>query len=271
MTIFHAIILSIVEGITEFLPISSTGHVLLVSDLLRIPNTSFLTSFTIAIQLGAIVAVVVLYWRKLVTNFEIWKKIIVAFIPTAMIGFIFFTFIKQFLEHERLLLAGILIGGMVMILVEFWLKKNTSHLAFGHLDFEKGKERDDNTSSEISYRKAFTVGLFQSVAFIPGVSRSAATIIGGLLLGIPRKVIVEFSFLLAIPTMAAATGLDLIRTSPSFVVREWLLLGIGVVVSFVVALVVMRWLLKFVEKYTFIPFGIYRIMIAIALGFILFL
>lgn len=264
MDIFHTIILSIIEGITEFLPVSSTGHLLLVSGLLKIPASSFLSSFTIAIQLGAILSVVVLFWKKLTTSLEPWKKIIVAFIPTAIIGLIFYAFIINLLSKPWIALVGIIGGGFVMIGVEYMLKRRWER--------EDGKESGALTPYPlpITYKGAFLIGLFQAIAFIPGVSRSAATIVGGLLLGISRKTVVEFSFLLAIPTMAAATGLDLLKSSHNFTRHEWLMMACGFAVSFFVALAVMKWLLRYIEKYTFIPFGVYRIVFGVVMVLVLF-
>lgn len=248
MSLLQVIILGIVEGVTEFLPISSTGHLIIVSDLLRIPDSDFLSSFTIAIQLGAILAVVGLYIKRLATDFDTWKKITIAFLPTAVIGLFFFSFLKGLLSNEFVVIAGIFAGGIVMILVELWLqKKNEPH------------------TQAITNKNALAIGLAQAVAFIPGVSRSAATIIGGLALGLSRKTIVEFSFLLALPTMIAATGYDLIKTGATFTGGEWGTLVLGVAISFVVAVFAIKWLLRFVERHTFIPFGVYRIGIAVVM------
>lgn len=254
MSIFHTIILSIVEGITEFLPISSTGHIIIVSDLLGIPSSDFLASFTIAIQLGAILAVVGLYARRLVTDFEIWKKITLAFMPTALVGVVFFSLFKGFLSSPLIAIIGVFVGGVIMILVELWLKK-----------------KNQPPQEKITYKNAFIIGLAQVVAFIPGISRSAATIIGGLSLGLSRKTVVEFSFLLALPTMVVATGYDLFKTGATFQNNEWGILLLGIATSFLVAIIAIKWLLRFVEKYTFIPFGVYRIVLAPVLLLLLLL
>lgn len=252
MNFFETIILAVVEGITEFLPVSSTGHLIIASDLLGIPDSQFLASFTIAVQLGAILAVLLLYAKRLVTDFDTWKKITIAFIPTAIVGLLFFSFLKGLLANETVVVWGILGGGIIMILVELFLKKTGS-----------------KNLETVSAKNALIVGLAQAVAFIPGVSRSAATIIGGLLLGLSRKTIVEFSFLLALPTMVAATGYDLLQTGSTFLRGQWEMLLLGVFISFFVAVLAIKWLLRFVEKYTFIPFGVYRILIGVALLFIL--
>ncbi|MCX6713571.1 MAG: undecaprenyl-diphosphate phosphatase [Candidatus Vogelbacteria bacterium] len=253
MTIISSIVLGIIEGVTEFLPISSTGHMILVSGLLKLSQTDFLKSFEIIIQLGAILAVVALYWRKF-TNWEVLKKVIVAFIPTGIIGLIVYKILKQYLlGNSWVVLEALFLGGIILIIFEIWLKKK-----------ELGGETSKLGGIEkISYRQAVGLGLFQSVAIIPGVSRSAATIIGGLALKIKREIIVEFSFLLAVPTMMAATGLDLLKNSSSFSVSEIGLLLTGFCVSFIVAILAIRFFIAYIQKHNFIAFGIYRIALAI--------
>jgi undecaprenyl-diphosphatase len=248
MDVFHAIILGIVEGLTEFLPISSTGHLILTSHLLKLPETDFLKTFEIAIQLGAILSVVVLYWRRLLLDMEVIKRLVVAFVPTVVIGLVVYKTVKALLGSEATVLWSLLIGGVFIILFEKWHK-------------EKESAREDMAT--LPYRTAFTVGLFQSLAMIPGVSRSGATILGGLLLGIKRTTIVEFSFLLAVPTMAAATGLDLIKNASVFSVDQLDILLVGFAMAFVVALGSIKFLLRFVQTNTFIPFGVYRIVLAL--------
>ena len=247
MGIFDAILLGIVEGITEFLPISSTGHLILVSELLRIPNDNFLKSFEISIQLGAILAVVVTYWRSFL-NIEILKKILTAFLPTAIIGFVLYSFIKAFLiGNSAVVVAALLLGGILLIVFEKFYKEN----------------REEKEIEDITYKQAVVIGLVQSVAVIPGVSRSAATVIGGLSLGIPRAVIVKFSFLLAVPTMLAATTFDIYKNYQQFDSSSFYLLGIGALVAFIVALFTVRFLLKFVRNHSFVAFGVYRIVVAL--------
>ncbi len=249
MTFFHAAILGIVEGITEFLPISSTAHLILASELLRLPSDEFQKSFEIAIQLGAILSVVVLYAGRMLRRFDVWLRVIVAFIPTAVLGALFYPLIKNVLmESIPVILAALLIGGIVLILFEM-------------LHRERANATDD--LSKMTLPQAALIGLFQSLAFVPGVSRAAATIVGGLLLGIRRKVIVEFSFLLAVPTMAAAVALDLTNMGAQFSPQEWILLLIGFVVSFVVALLSIVWLLRFITRHSFTVFGWYRIILAV--------
>jgi len=250
MDIIQSIILGIVEGLTEFLPISSTAHLIITAKLLAISQTEFAKSFTIAIQLGAILAVVFLYWQRFLKNWDYLKKIIVAFLPTAVAGFIFYQVIKSFLMESFLVIAlALLIGGIIIIIFEAG----------------KGKRTADNGSDLITYRKAFLIGLCQSVAIIPGVSRAAATIIGGLSLKLSRRAIVEFSFLLAVPTMLAATGYDLIKTGFSFSCQELGALLVGFFISFFAALAGVKFFLKFITKYNFFYFGVYRIILGLGI------
>lgn len=247
MDFFQAIILGVVEGLTEFLPISSTGHMILVSDLFHIPQTDFLKSFEVIIQLGAILAVVILYWRKLFLEWEIMKRIMVALVPALGVGYLFYASIRAMLGSETVVLWSLLIGGIIIILIEY---------------FQKEKEVKIDDVAQISYKTAFFIGLFQAVSVIPGVSRAGATIMGGLLLGMKRTTIVEFSFLLAAPTMVAATTLDLVKNGPTFSESEFGLLAVGLVVSFLVAIAAIKLFLRFVGSHTFIPFGVYRIVLA---------
>lgn len=248
MTIFQSIILGIVEGVTEFLPISSTGHLILTSKLFGIADSDFTKSFEIAIQFGAILAVIALYWQKVFLNKEIWQKVLVAFLPTAVLGFIFYKILKQFLlSSSTIVLWSLFLGGVALIFFELW-----------HVKRDTGLQTE-----KISYKKAFLIGVAQSLAIIPGVSRAGATIVGGLLMGINRKTIVEFSFLLAVPTLAAATAYDLYKSAGSFSFDQVHLLIVGFIVSFIVAILSIKWLLNFIKSHTFIPFGVYRIIVAV--------
>ncbi len=240
---------------TEFLPISSTGHLILTSKILQLPTTEFLKSFEIAIQLGAILAVVVLYWKSFFVKFEVLKKIIVAFLPTAALGLIFYKVVKEFLlGSENIVLWALFLGGIFLIIFEW-----------------KYNEKPDAVEEveKISWRQAILIGVFQSVAIIPGVSRAAATIVGGLFLGLKRKTIVEFSFLLAVPTMIAATGLDLLKSGGSFNAGEFGLLAIGFIFSFVTALAAIKFFLNFIKNHSFISFGVYRVVLAVLFWFLL--
>lgn len=252
MTIFDSIILGIVEGLTEFLPISSTAHLILTSRLLEIPDSTFLGSFIIAIQLGAIASVVLVYWRTIVLDFETMKRVAVAFVPTAIVGFFLYKILKDYLiDSLPLIAAALFIGGVVLVVFEYFHKRETVSI---------------ETTGSMSYITAFLIGLAQSLAIVPGVSRAGATILGGLMLGVTREKIVEFSFLLAIPTMLAATGYDLLKSGGSFAAGEWELLAVGFVVSFLAAYAAIRWLIRYIQTHTFTGFGYYRI----ALGLLIF-
>lgn len=247
MSILDALILGIVEGITEFLPISSTGHLILAADLLALAETEFLKTFQIVIQLGAILAIVVLYWRRLLTDYELVKKILVALVPALVIGGLFYSGIKKLFESSLTVVLALFAGGAVLVAFEL---------------ARRGKVDTGRALEELSYRTAFGIGLFQALSVIPGVSRAGATILGGLALGLNRKAIVEFSFLLAVPTMAAATTLDLWKHGAAFSLDDLALLALGFGVSFVVALLAVKFLLRFVETNTFIVFGVYRMLLA---------
>lgn len=254
MNFLSATILGVVEGISEFLPISSTGHLVLTSHLMGLTQSNFLKSFEIAIQLGAILAVVVLYGKRFAMDSKVIARIAAAFIPTAIIGFIFYKKVKNvLLGSNQVILWSLLLGGIFLIIFEL---------------VHREKENALEEISSMSFAQAFMIGIFQSIAIIPGVSRAAATIIGGLILGLKRKTIVEFSFLLAVPTMGAAVGLDLIKSAGTFKHSDFLYLFIGFSVSFIVALLSIRFLLGFIKRNNFIPFGIYRILLALAFLFI---
>lgn len=249
MDYFQALILSVIEGITEFLPISSTGHLILAADLLKIAQTEFVKSFEIFIQLGAILAVIVLYWKMILLNVKVVSKVFVAFLPTAFFGFFLYKIVKHYLlGNTSVVLISLFVGGIFLIILEGVFKEKNNLIS---------------RIEDIKTRDALFIGLFQSISIIPGVSRSAATISGGLFIGLERKTAVEFSFLLAIPTMMAASSLDLIKSNLSFTSQEFMVLIIGFMGSFIVALLAIRFFLKFIQKHTFIPFGIYRIVLSL--------
>lgn len=249
MNLLQAIILSIIEGISEFLPISSTGHMVLASRLLAISQTDFVKSFEIIIQLGAILSVIVLYGLKMLNNKELLKKTLIAFIPTGIVGLALYKIIKQMLIGNTMItVASLFIGGIAIIILEKYFKNRQKF----------------NTLENLSYKKSFLIGIFQSISVVPGVSRAAATIFGGLFMGLDRKSATEFSFILAIPTMLAATGLDLVKSASSFSMEQSEILVIGFMGSFIVALLCVKWLMSYVKSNNFIPFGIYRIIIAVA-------
>jgi undecaprenyl-diphosphatase len=254
LTALHAIILGIVEGVTEFLPISSTAHLTLAAGFLKIEQTEFMKSFEIIIQLGAILAVVTQYWKRFLDK-KMIAKLIVAFIPTGIIGLTLYPIVKGILVgNTAIALWALGIGGVALIILEKFV-------------FSKQVAQESDVK-EINYTQCLTLGFFQAIAIIPGVSRSAATIVGGLLMKIPRKTIVEFSFLLAVPTMAAATGLDLIKNASSFDVGQFGTLTIGFIVSFITALLSIRWLLRYVARHDFTAFGIYRLALVAVILFL---
>jgi undecaprenyl-diphosphatase len=253
MTLLQSIILGIVEGITEFLPISSTGHLILASRLLGLSQTDFQKSFEIAIQLGAIGSVIMLYWRQFLEP-AVLGRLIAAFIPTGLIGFALYHVVKTYLfGSDAVVLWALGLGGVALIVFELLHKESDDAVA-------------DVTA--IPYSKAVLIGLFQSLSIVPGVSRAGATIVGGLILGLSRTTIVEFSFLLAVPTMLAATGYDLLKNASSFEAQQLGVLAAGFIASFFVALLSIKFLLAFVRTHTFIPFGIYRIAVALAFAFL---
>lgn len=268
MTIFHGVILGIIEGLTEFLPISSTAHMIIAAEWLKIPSSDFLKTFEISIQLGAILAVVILYWKRIWSSWNLIGKIATAFIPTAIIGLIFYKIVKNYLlDNNYIIASALLIGGIILIIFEGANSKKDSGKNLASTSAETNDTKD-NTEISISYKQAVIIGVFQSLAIIPGVSRAAATIIGGLSLGVKRKNIVEFSFLLAIPTMLAATGLDLIKSRAvlmSLSSHDLLIWLIGFIVSFVTAIIGVKFFIKFIQKNNFVPFGWYRIVLGITL------
>jgi len=245
MNILDAIILGIVEGVTEFLPISSTGHMILVSYLLGLKQNSFEKTFEIAIQLGAILAVVSIYREKLTHNLELWKKLIVAFIPTGIIGLALHHYVEK-LFNPFVVSVALIFWGVVFIVIELLYKEKEHHVS---------------EPEKISYLKAAMIGIFQSLAMVPGTSRSGATIIGGLLLGMKRVAATEFSFLLAIPTMFAATGFEVVKNFKEFTPEGGIALVVGFFTALISAYISVKWLLNFIKTHTFIPFGIYRIVI----------
>lgn len=248
MTILQAIILAFVEGLTEFLPISSTGHMILTSYMMGIEKNSFVKDFEVIIQTGAIFAVLVVYWKRFLPNWTFYKKLFVAFLPTAAIGFAIKDLVNILLGSVQVVAWSFIIGGLVLI----WTDK-----FFFHLN-DKGRK-----TNELGYRDSVLLGLSQSVAMIPGVSRSAATIIGGLALGMNRKEAAEFSFFLAVPTLATATlykGYSLLKHIETSHIH---LLIIGNVVAFIVAILAIKTFIGFLSTHGFKYFGYYRILIGV--------
>jgi len=245
---WQIVVLGIVEGVTEFLPVSSTGHLILTARILDLPSGDFLKTFDIAIQSGAILAVIVLYGRRLLHDRPTLKRVAAAFLPTVAVGLAAYRFVKSvLLGNVLVVLWALLIGGAVIVLFEKYYQRRAAR----------------QPSTQMTYGQAVCIGLFQSLAMIPGVSRSAATILGGLALGLERKTIVEFSFLLAVPTMLAATGYDLLKSSHAFTGNEWGFLAVGFVVSFVVAVYSIKFLLLLIKRHSFEVFGYYRIGLAV--------
>lgn len=259
MTFLQSLIMGIVEGLTEFLPISSTAHLIFTGALLKIPSSDFLKSFEISIQLGAILAVAIIYFKRVIKNFGLVWKIAAAFIPTSIIGLALYKVVKGFLMESYLVIAlSLVLGGIVIILFEKSYSKKIQ------------EDDKDNDLEKITYKQAAILGVVQSLAIVPGVSRAGATIIGGLALGIKRKAIVEFSFLLAIPTMLAATVLDIYKNPLVFSGNQLNIWLVGFITSFITAIIGVKFLLKYVQKNNFIIFGWYRIILGlIVLGIIL--
>lgn len=246
MNLLQVIIISVIEGITEFLPVSSTGHLILANRLLGIAPTDFTKSFDIAIQLGAILAVVTLYAKTLLTRRALWPRLIVALLPTMAAGFFLYPFIHSYLlENTTVTVIALAAGGIAIWIFEHFFGK-----------------RAGRSAEKMSLGAALGIGVFQSLAVVPGVSRAAATIVGGMGLGLGRKEAVEFSFLLAVPTMAAATGLDLLKQGAAFSSSEILLLLLGMGVSWITAVFAVRYFLTYVQGHTLVPFAIYRLVLA---------
>jgi undecaprenyl-diphosphatase len=241
---FSAFILGIVEGITEFLPISSTGHLILTSKLLSISQNEFTKSFEIVIQSGAILSIILIYLRKIISNPKMILYMIIGFIPSGVFGLLFYKFIKQYLFSTFVVSLMLIIWGIIFILVEFLLKGRYYKL-------------------QIDAKTALLIGFFQCFALIPGTSRSGATIIGGMLLGLSRKDATEFSFLLSVPTIIIASAYDLIKEKSIIFNSDIHVLLVGFITSFIFAYISVKWLINFVSKHSLVVFGIYRIIIGI--------
>lgn len=250
MGIIEAIILGVVEGLTEFLPVSSTGHMILMAEILGLDlESDALKCFFVAIQLGSILAVVFLYFDRLRQDLNLWIKLIIGFVPTAVVGFLAYDTIKSLFKPSTTAYM-LIIWGVIFIVVELLRKKSPPKNEVVELD-------------SISYKQALIVGFSQCFAMIPGTSRSGATIIVGLLSGLSRSVAAQFSFLLAIPTMFAATFYDVYQNADIFIqnYKNIYLFLIGGVIAFIVAIFAVKVFLKFVSKFDYIPFGIYRIVV----------
>jgi len=243
--ILDSVLLGIIEGITEFLPISSTGHLIVASEFLNIDQTHVTKAYEVIIQFAAILAVLLNYREKFtLQKIELWKKLILAFIPIGAVGFVFASSIKAMFDIKIVAIMFI-IGGIIFLIVEKFYKETKIHID----DVEK-----------VTYKQAFYIGIAQIFALIPGTSRAGSTIIGAMLVGLNRKASAEFSFLLAFPVMCATTGYDLLKHYKDFTDANFLVLGIGFITAFIVAYITIKLFLRFLEKFTFVAFGIYRIL-----------
>lgn len=252
MNIIHAIILAIIEGLTEFLPVSSTGHMIIGSTAMGIASDPFVKVFTVAIQFGAILSVVVLYWRRFFQNFNFYIRLFVAFLPAAVFGLLLKKYIDALLENIVVVALALIAGGVLFLFLDGY--------------FERQSKR--NTSvDDITLPKALKIGLFQVISMVPGVSRSAATIIGGLTQGLSPATAAEFSFFLAVPTMFAATCKslwDYVKDEGgTFSQHDMMMLTVGNVVGFVVAMIAIKAFISFLTKHGFKVFGYYRIVVGL--------
>lgn len=260
MTVVEAIILGIVEGLTEFLPVSSTGHMIIASSLMGIAEDGFTKTFTVSIQLGAILSVVFLYWKRFFQSVGFYYKLLVAFIPSAIFGVLFGDHIDAMLGNVMVVAVALLIGGVFLVFLDKIIQEPDPLV----------KSETDERPKDVSYKTALGIGLFQVIAMIPGVSRSAATIVGGMFNGLTRKAAAEFSFFLAVPTMFAATAYKLLQFYQSGELMQHgtehlHLLIIGNLVAFVVAILAIRSFIGMVTKYGLKVYGYYRIIVGLAI------
>jgi len=244
MTLFQSILIALVEGLTEFLPISSTGHMILASTAMGIHEDEFVKTFEVFIQLGAILAIALMYIKRFFRNLTIYYKLIIAFLPTAVVGFLAYDYIKAYLFNPIVVSVSLILGGIILIFIDKKVAAQGSTVV----------EVED-----ISYKNAFFIGLCQCLSMVPGTSRAAATIIGGVFNGLDKRQATEFSFLLAVPTMLAAGGYDLLKADLAFTSEQLMLLGIGFVVAFVSAWGAVKLFLTYVSTHGFTSFGWYRI------------
>ena len=248
MDLLHAIILAIVEGLTEYLPVSSTGHIILASAFLGINDNEFVKDYTVIVQFGAILSVVALYWRDLLRSFELYKKLLVAFLPAAVIGFTFKDPIQSLLGSVTVVAWSLLIGGFFLLFIDKWLAK-------------KDDQKQLHNTDQLTYKDSLVIGLLQCAALVPGVSRSASTIVGGLIRNLDRKTAAEFSFLLAVPTLGAATAYKLLKIAPTITGDHIQVILIGNIVSFIVGAITIKTFVKYLSRYGFKVFGYYRIIV----------
>ncbi|WP_428024425.1 undecaprenyl-diphosphate phosphatase [Arcobacter sp.] len=250
MQIIDSIILGIIEGFTEFLPISSTGHLIVASEFLGLKQDSINKAYEVIIQFAAILAVILNYPDKFsIKKIELWKKLILAFIPIGAVGFLFSHQVKAMFSIE-IVATMFIIGGIIFLIVEKFYDEKKSHIT---------------NVEQVTYKQALYIGLAQIFALIPGTSRAGSTIIGAMLVGLNRRASAEFSFLLAFPVMCATTGYDILKHYKDFSDTNFVVLAIGFVVAFIVAFLTIKLFLKFLENFTFVAFGIYRIIFGIVL------
>ena len=256
MSIFQTIILAIVEGLTEFLPVSSTGHMIIAQKILAMESTEFVKAFTVNIQFGAILSVVVLYWKRFFQSFDFYWKLLIAVVPALVLGFLFSEKIDLLLENVVVVAVMLVLGGILMLFVDEWFKKT-------------------NEDQTMDWKRSLKIGFYQCIAMIPGVSRSMATIVGGMSTKLTRKNAAEFSFFLAVPTMAAASGYKLLKlfmdpAGKSMLSENLVTLLIGNLVAFVVAMAAIKFFISFLTKYGFKAFGYYRIVVGAAILILLY-
>ena len=252
MTWFQALILSIVEGLTEFLPVSSTGHMILVEGILGMKSNDFIQAFIINIQFGAILSVVILYWKRFFQSFSFYYKLFVAFLPAAIIGLSLIHYIDELLQSVYVVAVMLILGGIVLVFVDKWFKHPVKN-------------------QKVTYKKALVIGFYQVLSMIPGTSRSAATIIGGMTQKLTKKTAAEFSFFLAVPTMFAASGYKLLENYKAINVDNIGLLLFGNVVAFVVAMFAIKSFISFLTNHGFKLFGYYRIIVGMTILILYFL
>jgi undecaprenyl-diphosphatase len=246
MTYLQAIIIAIVEGITEFLPVSSTGHMIIAQSILGVQSTEFVKAFTVNIQFGAILSVIVLYWKRFFQTWDFYFRLFVACLPL-IIAYLLEKQIDSMLESVMIVAIALLLGGILLIFVDRWF------------------ERPENEDTKLTYKKALIIGFFQIISVIPGVSRSAATIVGGMTQKLSRKAAAEFSFFLAVPTMFAASALKLVGNYKLISAENINLLLVGNLVSFIVAIIAIKSFIAFLTRYGFKWFGYYRIAVGLVI------
>jgi len=254
MTYLEALVLAIIEGITEFLPVSSTGHMVIASTFMGISENALTKNFEIVIQLGAILSVVVLYWRKFFTSFKFYLKLAFAFLPAAVAGGLLGDYIDILLESIWVVIATLFLGGIVLVFVDRWFK------------YAEGTEEQ-----EISWLQGFKIGCFQCIAMIPGVSRAAATIIGGMTAGLNRRTAAEFSFFLAVPTMLGASAKKMMDSYKTIQHHDIAILLLGSFIAFLVAMFAIKAFIGFLKQHGFKWFGYYRIVLSVVLAIVAFL